>query len=183
MQCPSQTGIPLSMAPFQTSSLFAHARLLTVLCFLWLCTTPTPSVCKPSQVAVAMNSAETTLANVKAALSRVLTEAEGYPDLIRAYHNTETGQANPLVQVCAGWVQGATVMRPHCTAASGSSANSASLQWGGACLARHVLHMPCMLTQHVTADAEAYKQRGTALRSQTLAHSFLRFPPLYAHCT
>jgi hypothetical protein len=54
-------------------------------------------------VALAIGSAETALANVKSALSRVITEAEGYPDLIRAYHSSETGQSNPMVQVRAGW--------------------------------------------------------------------------------
>jgi hypothetical protein len=56
--------------------------------------------CKP-QVAQAMSTAETALASVKSLLSKVMTEAEGYPDLIRAYYSCETGQTDPLVQVGA----------------------------------------------------------------------------------
>jgi hypothetical protein len=46
-----------------------------------------------------MSTAETALATVKSLLSKVMTEAEGYPDLIRAYYSCETGQTDPLVQV------------------------------------------------------------------------------------
>jgi hypothetical protein len=52
-------------------------------------------------VNAAISNAETALAQVKTVLSKVLTECEGYPDLIRAQYSSETGQTNPLMQVCA----------------------------------------------------------------------------------